>query len=339
MLIFPDQKTVILNFQEGFQMPKKIKLIQVYACRGDQHGDTSTYTFFDKSGESLNAWNQEGKKSLLDAGFTKGVQPSDFDAVTTKLKTYIEAGDAAKMQALLTANFFYSKALDSVYTDNDHSRGDWNESGHEACLARPIIEALFFDKSAAFLALIDLLIAANNESLFKAFTQSLAGTDLSASMLFSWDKTMEVKAVQQVSEIRTYSSILANKANDEVALLKSRLMSNIAQQMLNRIDKKIVADEKEDLTEKTKFETLKFKLNTASILHSGDEALSSHRGYKRCVTNFFSILFTAGIANLVNRCATGQWMFFNKTTADKKVTQAQVALGLDLREKINFQKI
>ena len=69
-----------------------------------------------------------------------------------------------------------------------------------------------------------------------------------------------------------------------------------------------------------------------------DTLLSEHHGCKQIVANFFSILFSAGLLNLINRCVTGQWMFFNKTRSENKVSNVELALGVDLHEPIKFDR-
>lgn len=325
-------------------MPKDLKAIRVYECDGDQHGDMSHRVYFNSLGESISVSDRNEKTQgteLIKNGFTRGTQSSDINAICVNLHQCIFAGDNNKFAEILARDFFYTGPLDSYYTNNDHSKGDWSERGDEYCWTRPVVEKLFFDKNDAFADLIDHLLKANNEALYDAFISSLNDTDLSAATLFSWPEAMKDRMLREMNDINAYSKTLAKNIKDEDALEKSGLLSGLYQISLARIGGKLVDEENayKDNNE-SKFATLKFKLALVKDLHSEDATISVHRGYlKRIAANFFSILFTAGIANLAHWCSTGNWMFFSKTTSEDKIAKAQTAVGFASDEKIKFNNV
>ena len=142
-------------------------------------------------------------------------------------------------------------------------------------------------------------------------------------MLFSWPEAMKNRALKEILDIDDYSKALVDNLGDKEpdAIEKSRLLSGIFQKTAGRLAEKPADEENPHKDDNiSKFSTLKFKLDLVKDLHSEDATLSVHRGYlKRIAANFFSILFTAGIANLAHWYSTGNWMFFSKTTSEDKL--------------------
>ena len=75
-----------------------------------------------------------------------------------------------------------------------------------------------------------------------------------------------------------------------------------------------------------KFDNLTFKLALLRELHSNDLDLNKHRGWGRVVANVFSFVLTGGIPNAINYIKKGNVLFFDKTTTQEKVSEAEKAI-------------
>jgi hypothetical protein len=209
--------------------------------------------------------------------------------------------------------------------------------------ARPNIEAFFFDHPEYFARLVHKLLEKNNEALYEAFVKSVKGTDLDLPRngLFSWDTNAQEKALRQIDELERYAESLPEEPGLFEIDKRPHLLSMVSSlRTMVEQGPRFTAPESKDPSSssyKNQFEILKFKLAFLEILHRHDDLLSQHRGYKRFAVNFISLLFTAGIANVICRCAVGNWFFFNKTTSEEKVSAVQEAAGLGLREQIRFK--
>jgi hypothetical protein len=82
----------------------------------------------------------------------------------------------------------------------------------------------------------------------------------------------------------------------------------------------------------SKFTNLKLKCEILQELqtHNLNAALAKHRGYKRLITNFLTILFFGAIPNIINLIATNgrNFLFFKQTTSESRVTDITDAVGV-----------
>ena len=104
---------------------------------------------------------------------------------------------------------------------------------------RPIVEALFFERNDLFEVLINRLVNANNDRLYKAFIDSLSGTDLSQTMLFSWSPEMRLSALKEAAALGDYGSTLVADENDEIGYNKGRRLSSIGRSLFQNISKQM----------------------------------------------------------------------------------------------------
>lgn len=321
-------------------MPLCTKTIKVYECHTDnENKKVRQYVYFNLLGESAKIVDQNDAdlRRLKDQNFVYGVQRSNIDAIERKLCEYINQDDAEKFLRLLSSDYCCTGPLDSDYAHED-SYGDSTDYEEQSFRARPVIEALFYESNVQLAALVDLLLKKDNAALFDAFIKSLKNTEFNEVILFSWNKAMKHQVRMQVAAMNAYSQRIGNKGQDEFVQDKSEILSDICDALNEQIDPKPVTKDEVPLDHKSKFENLKFKLDLLKKLHGEDGELSMHRGYKRFIANFFSILFL-GVANLINRCVTGNWLFFNKTTSEEKVSNVQVAAGFVSQEKITFNRM
>jgi hypothetical protein len=91
------------------------------------------------------------------------------------------------------------------------------------------------------------------------------------------------------------------------------------------------------LDTKAKLENLKFKLELLQILHKGDDLFQVHRTCKRIIINFFTILFSIGMANGINYLLTKNAFFCNKTSTQNKIDRTHAMIGLDKNKEISYQ--
>lgn len=285
--------------------------------------DSTRYHWFNACGESKWAGLYKSQE-LRDGGFKPDIIPSDLDKIYDKLKMYIDANDAVNFRRLIRTNFIYNGAYPSCPT--------WATRRYESREVRPIVEALFFERNDLFHNLIKQLIHKNTFAFYVAFCECLEGTDLSQKKLFCWDKETRDKALKYVTEIEAYSQTCQSDDN-EIARRKGREMQVIAKTLRPHL-----FDREYDhgrMNYRDKFQTLSFKLGVISQLQ-GKSDFGEHRGYKRIIVNFMTLFFLGGIPNLINKCATGNWLFFNKTESEQRLSNFRGALGIDSQEKIKF---
>lgn len=306
---------------------------------GDQHGERALHTWSTKYGEFKQV-NQvlsfigdaDWEKKLIEAGYQRGIQPSDINAIAAKLEEYVAADEADKLTALLQRDFIYPGILSSFATDNDQSKGEWFEEKTETYKARPVIEALMLDRPDLAVKIVEKLIEKNDEKLYQAFIASLQGTDLNSGTLFHWDARSKQSLLRQLDAVKEYSDRLILDP-DEDTHDRGRDAYNLA----NEVSKKVAAnnwDTPDTATNFEKFGTLQFKLEISSELHSKDHEFAIHRdgGWKQFITNILISLFTLGAANVYNYMQTGNTFFSVPTTSQQKLSNVQEELGFDAGE-------
>lgn len=302
---------------------KKIP-ITVYSSNGSVNDD---YAWYNNCGERLTSTN---KHESPGEGYTCGVQPSNVKAVYAKLAQYIKDGNAVAFSELLQVNFIYPGRV-SHYESGGHQFADgWYEENRETYKARPNIEALLVDDIDNFERLVDALIEKNDPELYRAFAERLDAVGLKD--LFLWDSALQSKISSHLDRLKEYGRQLYTNI-DEDAHDRGSKAKELAESISRKVWTHPINEGRDYLTQ---FQNLKFKLQIVRELHSEDDEFKAHRGWKRVIANLCSILLTAGIANAVNYGLTGNALFFNKTTTQTKVSDAQAAMGFDPKEDIKF---
>jgi hypothetical protein len=285
------------------------------------------------------------------------VPVSKIDMIFADLMSYIQAGSVDKFNTLMSSRFTYPECIESVDAEYG-TESEWWKNRYDCHYSRPMIEALFFDHSSKLLKIVDELMKQDNDALFQVFIAALNKTDVSGAMLFAWTDEMKTQVKLKLAAMHAYSVTLRGTEEDESAIIKGMnlqelhhsLQGQFAQfklenEMLNKgliessmlTTKSKAANQISDLDVKhtpsankdvsSQFHKLRFKLKFAETLHNEDEWLSVHRGLKKIVTNFMTILFSGGVLNVLNRIVTGNWLFFNKTTSEEKASDVQTAIG------------
>jgi hypothetical protein len=317
-------------------VPKRQKIIAVYQSWGDQHGDSSSNIWFDAYGNSkwASRYGAEARK-YEEQGYTIGVRASEIASIHIRLVTYLHNKDIENVKKFLTRDFIYPEMISHDYPQNDNSHGEWNETGYETYYIRPVIEALFFDKPAVFHLIIETILEINDQAIYEAFEQCLAGTDLAAASLFEWGYASQQNVLKEITEIKRYGEWLKEDKSDALAVMKGDYAISLA----DKLDKQLInmhMGKCNHLDDKNRFENLKHKLDMLLELHSKDESFAVHRGYKRCITNLLTISFSAGLANAINRVVTGSWLFFDKTATEEKISGIHHALGFSPEVRVKL---
>jgi hypothetical protein len=194
--------------------------------------------------------------------------------------------------------------------------------------ARPLIEALFFDYPHKLWILIKELKKRDNEKLRLSLLNSMENTDINIEKIFSWNKEIVKSIRDQMTDMQSYAKQL-EKQNTEKSKAKSEAIVTIIRRLKIELDAfQKHYQEKDDPTTKDKLELLAFKLKFAKLLHRNDKQFEEHRGYKRCVWNILFALFSLGTAQLANKYFTGNYLFFNQTATQEKVSNLQKTLRL-----------
>lgn len=320
------------------KMATRKKRIVTYRVDGDQAGQTEKNVWFNSCGESkmvnelLLVIRTVGSPPNIEImGYERGVQPSDAAKILERLKSYITDKNANAFENLLKTDFIYPGVLASSRTDNDQSKGKWWDEATETYRVRPNVEALFADQKKLFIELVEALIEADDQELYKAFLRSLDNTDLADHDLFRWDEGQQQRAKEQLESLASYGKSLLKGATDgSLEAVKGNAATTLAENLTKKITEKSTKKTAED-DHKAKFENLKFRVEVYQDLHAHDAEFAKVRGlgWKRIFANLCSILLTAGIANGINYLLTGNSLFCNQTTTQQKVANVQEAIDTD----------
>jgi hypothetical protein len=292
-------------FDLGGFMAKKLTRFTVWETVGDQHGESTS---------------------------SHPVTTSKMNEIMVSLTEAMKTPDTEKFIKILTGDFVYPNCVYQHNTNNDMSQGEWYQEGYEEYYTRPTLETLFYENNSLMLQIVNKLIETNNNDLYEAFITALKKSDITEEMLFDWSPKMKVQVKHGLNQLLSYGDKLAREnegKGDVIKKLHSSLEDMLTHSENSNHDKKSLSLD---------FKNLQFKLQFVEKLHSEDSTLSVHRGLKKIIGTIMIGLFTAGIALAVHRIATGNWLFFDKTTSQEKTLEVQKALGLDCNIELNDQE-
>lgn len=301
-------------------MSKQIKKFHTYSISGDQHGESASHMWSTKAGKiQFVDWNSQKENELNKKKYFQGVVPSDINVIQSKLIKYVDNGNADKLTTLLKTDFIYPGCINYFRSNSNRSSGDWADGHTEEYAVRPVVEILFQEHPNFLKHLIETLIKKNDESLFKAFEETI---HLDARpKLFGLTEQTKHAAIYQLETLNKYVQSYDWDVDPD-GLQKKNIASSICNMLVDKINRACPSDD----MYATKFTTLKLKLAVVTELHSYDNLFAIHRGYKRVLTNLATILFTLGLANIINRATTGNWLFFNKTNTQKIIEKVDHAI-------------
>jgi hypothetical protein len=187
-----------------------------------------------------------------------------------------------------------------TYTGNHHTR----HMKYRYYSVRPVIENLFFENNELFRRLASQVALSESQLIHNIFAEAFNGTDLPSDIMTPWDaiRTNEVRL--GVIEISLYGHQLVSEG-----IARGHSAIQLATELDTQLDTLPLIDDSN--TAKVKW--LDYKLKFVEHLHSQDSHFAGHRGWKRVIGNIASIIFSAGILNLINFAVTGNFLFFNKT--------------------------
>ena len=270
-----------------------------------------------------------------------------LDFQVALLHSIVTNRDASNFLKLLQAEFVYPEVISSstnkVYGNNNSLHTIPNVRRLMVMTAIPImsmnrtpfallIEALFVDYENQFHQrdrcvsrlekLVSKLVTLNNADLCTAFICGLKGSDISADILFSCNDH-SIRAIENALSLMKKYALELKKQHIAKGQATLKLVDDLTAKIASfkEINKQNVV-----YSPQQKLQILGMKFAFARELHREDEALGEHRGWKRCITNLFTLLFTAGIANIFNKALTGHWLFFDKTKSEEKIAEVDQAL-------------
>jgi hypothetical protein len=177
---------------------------------------------------------------------------------------------------------------------------------------RPIIENLFFEHNELFRRLVSQVALSENKLIHNSFVENFNRTDLSPEILLPWDVNTMCDVKFGVLQITMYGQQLVSESVD-----RGKYAIKLATDLNERLDTLPVVDN----SNTAKIKWLDFKLKFVEQLHSQDSHFVGHRGWKQVIGNVASIIFSAGILNLINLAVTGNFLFFNNTKTQQLVAR------------------
>lgn len=262
-----------------------------------------------------------------------GVSPDSMDQKITALLCKMDGDEPESFSKLLRSEHVLSSLGDKQYSVRRSVDG-WTD---KQMIAHLLIEEHFsvtilidalVDHQPTFLMLVNKLVEKNNREFYIAFDKALINTQLTQG-LYDWTSDTKRRVLRQLSVMDVYAYTIQNESPSKAALIL-KTNETLRQKIKDEDPLKTPTNPLDSLAVlKKKFENLRFKLQLSETLNEHVSVLAEHRGYKRLVVNFMSILFTAGIANLLNRANTGNWLFFNKTTSEDNASVAEGLLNIN----------
>ncbi len=229
----------------------------------------------------------------------------------------------ATLKAELEKDYILNIYSSSSRVDGRHSREDSIDTYITAKVSVcKGIEVLLAHEPMQVLHLIELIKQQENkEELITTFMLGINNAKLSNQSLLNWDEENKQAIINQLNSIKSYGKTLS-QSNDSDAIKKGATVVSLVDRLMKKVN-----DWKENPSNPNqKFDNLTFKLELLRELRSNDLELNKHRGWGRVVANVFSFVLTGGIANAINYMKTGNVLFFDKTTTQEKVSEAEKAI-------------
>ncbi len=192
---------------------------------------------------------------------------------------------------------------------------------------RPIIENLFFEHNELFRRLMSQLALSENTLIHNSFVENFNRTDVSPEILLPWNANIATEVRLRVTEITMYGEQLISEGVDR---------GNYATKLAGELDERLNTLPVVDDSNTAKIKWLDFKLKFVEHLHSQDSHFVGHRGWKKVIGNVASIIFSAGILNLINLAVTGNFFFFNKTRTQQLVTEVDHSINKPDRMVLSY---
>jgi len=250
------------------------------------------------------------------------VFPTDPDTTCKQIKSYLKSNDHNFISELLSSDFIYHGALKKQVWINSHPKEvDQLKEHHEFYCVRPFLETLFYERQPLFFRLISDVIESGNVEIYEIFIKHLEQTDIPKTALFPWKDPTFKNVKKSIIDIEEYGKKI--KAISDKGFDAMNLSRNLSQLVKNS------PDQKEKNINKSKIEWLHFKLKFMNELHKNDAQFAPHRGWKKIVANFASLVISGCLLNAFNYCSTGNWWFCSRTTTEDKINKLHKLVNSD----------
>lgn len=301
-------------------MPISQKKILTHSYCGDQYIQYNTFIWFNQIGDTKSTPTDKFNEELSAQGFTLGVALSQFEQLKIAILDSIEQNNQDRLGELLSRDFICKKISSS--TEKTHNGDAWVESTSEICHVRPALEAYFSENIDDLMEFIAAVVNKNDINLMVKFMIAFDDADFFMKRLGVWDDEIKNNTLKCIENLLQHGNKLINKY-DEESVLKGDQIINLVNELNNVVGKRSTA---QPIGLKGLFENILFKFRLTKLLHSKDEVLTHHRGYKEEFLNGLSIAFTLTAANVANRVKTGDFFFKAKTKSEDKIEKIERSL-------------
>lgn len=240
---------------------------------------------------------------------------SNQNIVFQSLMNAIDQNNSIEFKNLLNSDFIYScdgndyPPYISKYTGNRHTE----TRGYEYYLVRPVIETLFYEHTLFFRSLVSKVVQSGNIVIHSDFLDSFKEKDIPSDMFTPWSALQSFNILNAINAISVYGKKFPS---DEQQIIRSKH----AQELANLLTENLKNSPPLDNSSSSLVQWLDFKFKFLKALHSKDAHFIGHLGWKRVVANLASLVFSAGILNLLNLAFTGNFLFFNQTATQNMVS-------------------
>lgn len=253
-----------------------------------------------------------------DSNFSR-VIPSNDEFVTETLLKHIQNNEPIEFRDLLLQLYIYKPHRNSREVD-DHG-SSYDTRSYEYYYGEPIFERLFLHRKDLLLKIVDQLIEKNDEMLFRIFHldifQSKQITEVNLKVLF---KINQVDFNKGIDKLKKHSS-------------KQEIIQPLLKTLQSLTDTFDYNPTNQVLPTVQLYKNLKTKLQIANVLETGKAKLNVHRNSEplRILLDLSISLFSLTIANVINKCRTGKWSFYNQNTTSSCYTEEIERNGLRFR--------
>lgn len=301
-------------------MPTSQKPLLTRTYYGDQYIEYNADVWSNQIGDTKFVSFASNKAELHSQGFTQGIAPSNFEQLKIAFLDCIEKKDAERLGDLLCRDFIYEKIRE--YTDKMSDDLISVENTYEIYNVRPVLEAYFKDNLEDLSVIISAVVNKNDLNLMAKFMIAIDAADLFMKRLGEWNEEIKKDALIQIEKLLQHGKKLVNKGDTE-SVLKGNAVITLA----NDIKEMVASRGTERPTILSGlFDNIQFKFELAKLLHTKDELLTHHRGYKEEIVNGFSTAFTLSAASARNKAQSGQLFFKVKTKSQEKVESIERSL-------------
>lgn len=232
---------------------------------------------------------------------------SDINNIKKILLALVEEGNASALKKALLDYYIYPSKGE---TSTEQYKGNWHTRTWElqTFIAQPVIEAIYLEHPKLFKILVDAIILKKDKNLETAFIECcLAENDLPTTMFDSFTEEQKIQLDVEFKALRDKDS--TNKDAQSLANQLTQFMSK--------------------MPKGNGLKQLHYKLQFIELLHSQDRQLSKEINYRKILVNIATLILSAGLLNLVNLAATGNFLFFSQTKALTKISDIDALIGKD----------